>query len=145
MAVGPRQPRSHRRREQRGVMEPTDIKVGDTTYRLRRWSYKEGKKWLFKLITLIADAGSATGDSGVAMRMVAEKLGDKTFEELCEVVEKYTDVVHPDGRVVLLSGIAADHMRGRFLDLAVILRGHLVQEYESFFANLGDLLPSESG
>jgi hypothetical protein len=127
-------------------MEPREITIDDRTYHLRPWSYEDGRRWLYRLVTLIANAGAAGGTDMQRVGAIVGELDEATFERLCATVEKYTDlVVEKDGRSgrVPLSKGVGEHMRGRYFDLVALLKAHLEAEYAGFFDRLGELLPGD--
>lgn len=134
-------------------MESVELTIEGTRYRLRPWSYADGRRWLYELIAVSASAASAArggASDEAAIGEIAEAIGVEKFEALCGLVEKYTDVVTTaDGRELVqpLASIAAQHMRRRYVDLAALLIAHLKAEYSDFFAKLPGLLgargPSE--
>jgi len=128
------------------MSERTRISVGEAVYELRPWGYKDGRRWLYRLASMATAAGAGTDAQTVASML--ERLGETHFEELCETVEKYTDVVSmSEGReaVMPLSKIAATHMPRRHTDLAMLLRAHLEEEYADFFARLPEVLGRGGG
>ena len=119
--------------------EPTTVEIDSRVYQLRPWSYKDGRRWLYRLITM------AAGATGGGLNAVAHMLGrfsEKTFEEFCDTCVKYTDLVEVDEdgnrAVVQLTKVAAIKLRGRHLDLAKLIRAHIEAEYSDFFSRLKD-------
>ena len=124
------------------------ITVGDSVYELRPWSYQEGRRWVYRFAAL----GTATESAGTDAALVSallDRLGEAHFEELCATVERYTDVVamSDEGRETVqpLAQIAAKHMQRRYLDLAMLMRHHLVEEFGDFFARLPEVLQQGGG
>jgi hypothetical protein len=124
------------------VNEPKTVTIDATVYQLRRWEYKDGRRWLYRIVAIIADAGAAAaGDTAAAIGAILTKLDADTFEAFCETCEKYTDVVRSKNQLVPLASIAPEHMRGRYFDLAALIKAHIEQEYGSFFDRAAALLP----
>jgi hypothetical protein len=123
--------------------EDRRLDVDGTTYRLRPWSYKDGRRWLFRLVTIAASArASASVSEMAAVGKLLEELDERTFEELCDTCERYTDVVSMDGGregLVPLTKIVATHMPGRYVDLGMLLRAHLEAEFAPFFSRVGEV------
>lgn len=128
------------------MADRTRITVGETVYELRPWSYKDGRRWLYRLTSMATAAGEDSDAKTVSVML--DRLGEDRFEELCSTVEKYTDVVSmSEGREarVPLSQIAATHLPRRHLDLAKLLRAHLEEEFGDFFARLPEVLAPGGG
>lgn len=125
------------------MTEARRIEVDDVAYRLRPWGYQDGRRWLFRLLSTISGLQVGGGDAA-QLGAILNHFGEKNFEELVEVCERYTDLVQrsEDGResIVPLAKVAKVHMRRRYVDLFMILRGHLEMEFTDFLARLPELL-----
>ena len=130
-------------------MENQRITIDETTYELRPWSYKDGRRWLYRLVGLLASASAHDGRQGqasesAAIGAVIASVDEETFEAFADTCEKYTDLVSrgEDGgeRVQALSKVASVHMRGRYVDMVVLMRAHIEAQFSDFFARVGELL-----
>lgn len=122
-------------------MESRELKVNGTTYVLRPFDYKTGRRWLFKLVSIVSRAGANAAESIGAM---LEQLDVETFESFCDTIERFTDVRSDNGSVVELSKVSATHMQGRYQDLTPLIKARVEFEYSSFFDGLGALLAPAS-
>src|SRR5688500_10771390 len=128
------------------MTDSKDIRIGDSTYRLRPWSYQDGRAWLHRLVQMIAStlAGANPDEAAAAVGAGVKSIDAQMFVELCDVVERYTDVVSmKDGKVAVvpLSKVATQYMRGRHFELVALIKAHLEAEYADFFGRVGELLP----
>ena len=125
-------------------MENQRIMIDETTYELRPWSYKDGRRWLYRLVGLLASASGVQASESAAIGVVIASVDEETFEAFADTCEKYTDLVSrgDDGteRVQPLSKVASVHMRGRYVDMVVLMRAHIEAQFSDFFARVGELL-----
>ncbi len=130
-------------------MENRRITIDDTTYELRPWSYKDGRRWLYRLVGLLASASGVQASEPAAIGAVIASVDEQTFEAFADTCEKYTDLVSrgEDGaeRVQPLSKVASVHMRGRYVDMVVLMRAHIEGQFSDFFARVGELLGAGDG
>lgn len=122
------------------------ITVDGSTYALRPWSYKDGRRWLYRLVGVLASAthGLGGGTEAAAIGAVLASVDEPTFEAFADTCEKYTDlIVHDEEgneRVQPLAKVASAHMRGRYVDMVAIMRAHVEAQYADFFSRVGELL-----
>ena len=125
-------------------MENQRITVDGATYELRPWSYKDGRRWLYRLVGMLASASGVTATESAAIGAVLAGVDEATFEAFADTCEKYTDLVTrgDDGseRVQALNKVASVHMRGRYVDMVVLMRAHIEAQFADFFGRVGELL-----
>jgi hypothetical protein len=125
---------------------PTRIEIEGAVYQIRRWSFSDGRAWLFRLLRIAAKAAPGAGLDKSSQAALGELLDDMTlplFEELWTCAAGYTDLVQVrDGREAVLSllEVQSVHMQGRYFTMAALLRAHLTQEFGPFFGQIRTLL-----
>lgn len=121
------------------------IMVGDTTYELRRWSYEDGSRWLFRLgavlLPVIGAAGAAASDTAAVITLV-QAVDVDDFVELRAFCEDHTSVViRKDGKELVqpLSDVLTAHMRAlgpedAYFHMLSFMKAHCVAQFAGFFA-----------
>lgn len=128
------------------------IEVNGSVYELRPWPYKEGRKWLFRLLTLAAagTAGTAAraNTDQAAVGKFVDQMGETEFLAFCDICEAQTNLVitEEDSRETVqpLPKVSAMHMKRRYLDLAYLLKAHVQEEFAPFFAGIQEALGTDA-
>jgi hypothetical protein len=123
---------------------PRRVTIGAQVFELRPWSLADGRRWLYRLVSISTGAAASGGTDTKALGAVLKSVDEKTFLDLCDTVDQYTAVVtqSEDGRekVATLKSTREVSMRGQHAVHAQLIREHLVMEYADFFAGLPALL-----
>lgn len=109
--------------------------IRGTEYVLLPWSVPDGQAWMFRLAKVLVAAG-ASGPAGLLAA-----ISPNDWRELVDVVTKYTrvvEVVEGEERMPKLSD-RKEHLRGRKLVLALLVRKHLEAEFADFFDGLEEV------
>lgn len=124
-------------------MEEKRITVDGSTYQLRPWDYKDGRRWLYRLFVALSGA-VGSGGTAMAVANVLSAIDEPTFDAFAETCDKYTDLVSvgEDGRerIQPLKTVAAVHLRRRYFAMASLMRAHVEAEFGDFFERAGELL-----
>lgn len=130
-------------------MDPKRITIDGDVYELRPWAYKDGQRWAFRLVRLLAPAVGAHGSEREAIGAVLEQLDEATLVAFADACETYTSVVTHDeaGHELVrpLSKVAAVHMVGKYFALAALMKAHGEAQFGDFFGRLGELFHGAPG
>jgi hypothetical protein len=109
--------------------------IKGTEYVLLPWSVPDGQAWMFRLARVLVAAG-ASGPAGLL-----GAISPNDWRELVDVVVKYTRVVEVVDGEELMPKLAdrREHLRGRKLALALLVRKHLEAEFADFFDGLEEV------
>jgi hypothetical protein len=126
------------------VIDEKRIECDGHTYRLRPWDYKDGQRWLFRILTAAASGASGNLGSNVeAALSIVKQFDEETLAQLVETCERYTDLVSRDeqGRetVTQLATVRAAHMRRRYVTMVLLMKEHCTAEFGDFFARVPEL------
>lgn len=117
-------------------MDERRVTFGDRTYELRPWSVDDGQEWAMRFARFVA---AATGGVSAVMHAIT----DRDWRELCAVAFKYTQIVERDdngNELVHPLTKRREAMRGRWSDIARLVRAHVEVEFSGFFADLPDII-----
>ena len=61
-----------------GTLENRRITVDDATYELRPWSYRDGRRWLYRLVGVLASASGLQATESAAIGAVLASVDEAT-------------------------------------------------------------------
>ena len=131
-------------------MEPIRIdgvEIGGAPRQLvcKPWPYREGRRWLTRLLRVLGAQASAGGDVDVAGLL--EGLSDDFLDELLDTCERHTDVVTRTdaGATAQPFSAVTPLLAGRYEVTLQVARAHVELNFGPFFASLESVLAGLGG